>query len=78
MAGLQSHSLPVKTEGHFWVCLLGLWMEKLLSEAAGESRLCALWRDKRSCLEGQALQFPRRERELPQPSVLPAQNLCVQ
>lgn len=28
VAGLQSHSLPVKTEGHFWVCLLGLWMEK--------------------------------------------------
>ena len=81
MAGLQSRSLPVNIKWHFCFCLsfLGLWMEKAVPLTLVESQASPhCGGAARSCLEGQALEFLLRERELPQSNVLPAQDLRMQ
>lgn len=59
MAGLLSHSLPVKVNQEFWFCLsfLGLWMEKAIALGSVESRLPALWRGKQELTGGTNLSF---------------------
>lgn len=73
--------VPVKTKRHFWFYLsfLGLWMEKTVPLSWVRSQASLLCGGaSRSYLEGQALKFLLRERELPQYNVLRAQDLCMQ